>query len=93
MDPHNEQAFVSKEKADYWQQVDLYIGGAEHATGHLLYSRFWTKFLFDMGYINFDEPSKKLINQGMILGRSSFVYRDKYNSDIFVSKKYFIRLS
>jgi leucyl-tRNA synthetase len=75
MDPHNEQAFVSKEKADYWQQVDLYIGGAEHATGHLLYSRFWTKFLFDMGYINFDEPFKKLINQGMILGRSSFVYR------------------
>ncbi len=86
MDPYNEQAFVSKEKADYWQQVDLYIGGAEHATGHLLYSRFWTKFLFDMGYINFDEPFKKLINQGMILGRSSFVYRDKYNSDVFVSK-------
>jgi leucyl-tRNA synthetase/very-short-patch-repair endonuclease len=86
MDPHNEQTFVSKEKADYWQQVDLYIGGAEHATGHLLYSRFWTKFLFDMGYISFDEPFKKLINQGMILGRSSFVYRDKYNSDVFVSK-------
>lgn len=80
MDPHNEQAFVSKEKADYWQQVDLYIGGAEHATGHLLYSRFWTKFLFDMGYINFDEPFKKLINQGMILGRSSFVYRYKLGS-------------
>ena len=75
MDPKNEEAFVSKEKADYWGQVDLYIGGAEHATGHLLYSRFWTKFLCDMGYISFDEPFKKLINQGMILGRSSFVYR------------------
>jgi len=74
MDPHNETAFVSKEKADYWNQVDLYIGGSEHATGHLLYSRFWTKFLKDMGYINFDEPFKKMINQGMILGRSSFVY-------------------
>ena len=75
MDPHNEQAFVSKEKADYWNQVDLYIGGSEHATGHLLYARFWTKFLKDMGFINFDEPFKKMINQGMILGRSSFVYR------------------
>lgn len=75
MDPHNEEAFVSKEKADYWNQVDLYIGGSEHATGHLLYSRFWTKFLFDMGFINFNEPFKKMINQGMILGRSSFVYR------------------
>ncbi len=84
MDPKNEQAFVSKEKADYWGQVDLYIGGAEHATGHLLYSRFWTKFLFDMGYISFEEPFKKLINQGMILGRSSFVYRDK-ESGKFVS--------
>jgi leucyl-tRNA synthetase len=75
MDPHNEHAFVSKEKADYWQQVDLYIGGAEHATGHLLYSRFWTKFLYDRGYITFDEPFKKLINQGMILGRSSLALR------------------
>lgn len=84
MDPKNEEAFVSKEKADYWGQVDLYIGGAEHATGHLLYSRFWTKFLFDMGYISFEEPFKKLINQGMILGRSSFVYRDKENGK-FVS--------
>lgn len=73
MDPHNEEAFVSKEKADYWNQVDLYIGGSEHATGHLLYSRFWTKFLFDMGFISFTEPFKKMINQGMILGRSSFV--------------------
>lgn len=75
MDPNNEMAFVAKEKADYWNQVDLYIGGAEHATGHLLYSRFWTKFLYDMGFISFDEPFKKLINQGMILGRSSFIYR------------------
>jgi leucyl-tRNA synthetase len=77
MDPNNLEEFVSKEKAEYWNQVDLYIGGAEHATGHLLYSRFWTKFLHDMGYISFDEPFKKLINQGMILGRSSFVYKVK----------------
>lgn len=84
MDPNNEAAFVSKEKADYWGQVDLYIGGSEHATGHLLYSRFWTKFLADMGYINFVEPFKKMINQGMILGRSNFVYRDK-ESGKFVS--------
>lgn len=74
MDPHNETAFVSKEKADYWNQVDLYIGGSEHATGHLLYSRFWTKFLKDMGFINFDEPFKKMINQGMILGKSAIAY-------------------
>ena len=84
MDPENETEFVSKVKADYWNQVDLYIGGAEHATGHLLYSRFWTKFLKDKGFISFDEPFKKLINQGMILGRSSFVYRDK-DSGKFVS--------
>ncbi|MDX1349759.1 MAG: class I tRNA ligase family protein [Putridiphycobacter sp.] len=75
MDPKNEAEFVSKEKADYWNQVDLYIGGSEHATGHLLYARFWTKFLCDKGFISFDEPFKKMINQGMILGRSSFVYR------------------
>jgi leucyl-tRNA synthetase len=75
MDPHNEKEFVSKEKADYWNQVDLYIGGSEHATGHLLYSRFWCKFLYDRGYISFDEPFKKMINQGMILGRSSLIYR------------------
>jgi leucyl-tRNA synthetase len=74
MDPKNEQAFVSKEKADYWNQVDLYIGGSEHGTGHLLYARFWTKFLYDMGFISFDEPFKKMINQGMILGNSAFVY-------------------
>ena len=75
MDPKNEQEFVNREKADYWNQVDLYMGGAEHATGHLLYARFWTKFLYDRGFISFDEPFKKMINQGMILGRSSFVYR------------------
>ena len=85
MDAHNENEFVAKEKSDYWNQVDLYIGGSEHATGHLLYSRFWTKFLFDLGHISFDEPFKKLINQGMILGRSSILYRDKFNPDIYVS--------
>jgi len=85
MDPTNETAFVSKEKAAYWNQVDMYIGGSEHATGHLLYARFWTKFLYDRGFISFDEPFKKMINQGMILGRSSFVYRVK-DSNKFVSK-------
>ncbi len=76
MDAKNTGEFVSKEAANYWQNVDLYMGGAEHATGHLLYVRFWTKFLNDMGYIPVNEPAKKLINQGMIQGRSSFVYRD-----------------
>ncbi len=75
MDAHNEKEFVSKKAVDYWQNVDLYIGGAEHATGHLLYVRFWTKFLNDLGLIPADEPAKKLINQGMIQGVSSFVYR------------------
>jgi leucyl-tRNA synthetase len=75
MDAHNEKEFVSKKLADYWQQVDLYIGGSEHATGHLLYVRFWTKFLKDLGYINIEEPAKKLINQGMIQGMSAYVYR------------------
>ena len=84
MDPQNDTEFVSKSKADYWGQVDLYIGGAEHAVGHLLYSRFWTKFLYDRGFIAFDEPFKKMINQGMILGRSNFVYRIK-DSNTFVS--------
>jgi leucyl-tRNA synthetase len=74
LDPNNTAEFVSKEKVDYWGNVDLYIGGSEHATGHLLYARFWTKFLADRGFIPFDEPFKKMINQGMILGRSSFVY-------------------
>lgn len=75
MDPKNKQALVGKEANEYWQDVDLYIGGTEHATGHLIYSRFWNKFLFDMGYVVKDEPYKKLINQGMIQGRSNFVYR------------------
>jgi leucyl-tRNA synthetase len=76
MDPKNEREFVSKEKVDYWKNVDLYIGGSEHATGHLLYSRFWTKFLYDQGYVPFDEPFAKLINQGMILGKSAIAYLD-----------------
>ncbi len=76
MDAKNNNEFAAKNLIDYWQQVDLYIGGSEHATGHLLYVRFWTKFLKDLGYINIDEPAKKLINQGMIQGRSSFVYRE-----------------
>ncbi|GGE32281.1 leucine--tRNA ligase [Sphingobacterium cellulitidis] len=75
MDPQNESNFASKEAVDYWKAVDLYIGGSEHATGHLLYSRFWNKFLKDLGYHNEEEPFKKLINQGMIQGRSNFVYR------------------
>ena len=75
MDPHNEEALVSHEANDYWRQVDLYLGGSEHATGHLIYSRFWNKFLYDLGYVCEDEPFKKLINQGMIQGRSNFVYR------------------
>ncbi|MEG1935673.1 MAG: class I tRNA ligase family protein, partial [Rikenellaceae bacterium] len=93
MDNKNDKALVSKEANDYWQDVDLYVGGIEHATGHLIYSRFWNKFLFDLGYICKDEPFKKLVNQGMIQGRSNFVYRvvgtnkfvslglkDKYNT-------------
>ena len=75
MDPHNDSALVSKEADEYWRNVDLYIGGTEHATGHLIYSRFWNKFLFDLGYVCEDEPFRKLINQGMIQGRSNFVYR------------------
>ena len=75
MDPHNSEALVGREANGYWQDVDLYIGGTEHATGHLIYSRFWNKFLYDLGYICKNEPFKKLINQGMIQGRSNFVYR------------------
>ncbi len=75
MDPHNNEALVGREADEYWQDVDLYIGGTEHATGHLIYSRFWNKFLFDLGYVCKNEPFKKLINQGMIQGRSNFVYR------------------
>ena len=84
MDPHNDEALVSKEANDYWRNVDLYVGGSEHATGHLIYSRFWDKFLYDYGYICEDEPFRKLINQGMIQGRSNFVYRVK-DTNTFVS--------
>jgi leucyl-tRNA synthetase len=84
MDPKNEKELVSKEKEKYWGAVDLYIGGAEHATGHLLYSRFWTKFLFDIGAVSIEEPFQKMINQGMIQGRSNFVYRVK-GANQFVS--------
>lgn len=95
MDPKNDDEFCAKDLSDYWGQVDLYIGGSEHATGHLLYSRFWNMFLKDRGYINQDEPFQKLINQGMILGMSAFVYRVNFyglesegkiiNNPIFVS--------
>jgi leucyl-tRNA synthetase len=84
MDPHNDEALVSKEAVEYWENVDLYIGGTEHATGHLIYSRFWNKFLFDLGVSCVEEPFQKLINQGMIQGRSNFVYRIK-NTNTFVS--------
>lgn len=76
MDPHNDQAFCDKSVSSYWNQVDLYVGGTEHAVGHLLYSRMWTKALYDLGYIIFDEPFKRLLNQGMIQGSSRFVYRN-----------------
>ena len=84
MDPHNSEALVSTEADEYWRDVDLYIGGTEHATGHLIYSRFWNKFLFDLGYVCEKEPFRKLINQGMIQGRSNFVYRI-INTNTFVS--------
>ncbi|WP_149239881.1 leucine--tRNA ligase [Dyadobacter sp. 32] len=88
MDPNNDGAFASKEAIEYWKDVDLYIGGTEHATGHLLYSRFWNKFLKDRGFVPEEEPFKKLINQGMIQGRSNFVYRvksDDQSKPVFVS--------
>ena len=75
MDPRNNNEYFSENANAYWQNVDLYMGGAEHATGHLIYARFWNKFLFDLGYAVKDEPFQKLINQGMIQGRSNFVYR------------------
>ena len=75
MDPRNDEALVGREADEYWRSVDLYVGGTEHATGHLIYSRFWNKFLYDLGYVCEDEPFRKLVNQGMIQGRSSFVYR------------------
>ena len=84
MDPHNDQALVSHEADGYWRQVDLYVGGTEHATGHLIYSRFWNKFLYDYGYVCESEPFRKLVNQGMIQGRSNFVYRIK-DTNKFVS--------
>ena len=85
MDPHNDTEFCNKKISDYWQQVDLYVGGTEHAVGHLLYSRMWTKALFDLGLISFDEPFKKLLNQGMIQGSSRFVFRIN-GTNQFVSK-------
>ena len=85
MDAHNVGEFASKESLDYWKEVDLYIGGSEHATGHLLYARFWQKFLFDRGIVPTDEFAKKLINQGMILGTSAFVYREE-GTQVFLSK-------
>ncbi len=84
MDPHNEEQYFSPDAVNYWRSVDLYVGGAEHATGHLIYARFWNKFLYDLGLTPEDEPFKRLINQGMIQGRSNFVYRIK-NSNTFVS--------
>jgi len=84
MDPHNDKAFCSRSASDYWNQVDLYIGGTEHAVGHLLYSRMWTKVLYDLGYIGFNEPFKRLVNQGMIQGSSRFVYRIR-GTNSFVS--------
>ncbi len=84
MDPHNDRALVSREADEYWQDVDLYIGGTEHATGHLIYSRFWDKFLYDLGLVVKDEPFRRLVNQGMIQGRTSFVYRIK-DTNTFVS--------
>ena len=84
MDPHNDEALVSRKANEYWRQVDLYVGGTEHATGHLIYSRFWNKFLYDYGYVCEAEPFRKLVNQGMIQGRSNFVYRIK-DTNKFVS--------
>ena len=84
MDPHNDKALVGRDKNAYWRHVDLYVGGAEHATGHLIYSRFWNKFVYDLGLIVEDEPFRKLVNQGMIQGRSNFVYRIK-DTNTFVS--------
>ena len=81
MDPNNDEVFADPEALKYWENVDLYIGGSEHATGHLLYTRFWTKFMYDREYIPVDEPAKKLINQGMILGESAFINRIEYSID------------
>src|SRR5665647_248985 len=97
MDPHNNETFADRKATDYWNQVDVYIGGTEHAVGHLLYSRLWTKVLYDLGYISFEEPFKKLVNQGMIQGSSRFVYRvsitsksgnSNFDYPIYVSNKF-----
>jgi leucyl-tRNA synthetase len=85
MDSQNNQTFADKAKTDYWNQVDLYVGGTEHAVGHLLYSRFWTKALYDLGHLSFDEPFKRLVNQGMIQGVSAMIRRSKKNPNIFLS--------
>jgi leucyl-tRNA synthetase len=99
MDPHNQEAFAGRPAIDYWNQVDVYVGGTEHAVGHLLYSRMWTKFLYDLGLIGFDEPFKKLVNQGMIQGSSRFVYRVELiglsctsNAPVFISKSHYDHL-
>ncbi len=99
MDPHNDTEFAGRAATDYWQQVDLYVGGTEHAVGHLLYSRMWTKALYDLGHIGFDEPFKKLLNQGMIQGSSRFVFEVLVNNlvrsrkgRIFVSKSHYVHL-
>ena len=86
MDPRNNEAYFGKQAVEYWQNVDLYIGGAEHGTGHLIYSRFWNKFLYDLGLSVKQEPFHKLVNQGMIQGRSNFVYRSKEDNNLFISK-------
>lgn len=86
MDPSNKNAYFGREAAQYWQNVDLYVGGAEHGTGHLIYSRFWNKFLFDIGLSVKEEPFQKLVNQGMIQGRSNFVFRSKTDKDLYISK-------
>ena len=86
MDPNNDERYFGEEAVNYWQNVDLYVGGAEHGTGHLIYARFWNKFLFDIGMAVKEEPFQKLINQGMIQGRSNFVYRSKADNNLFISK-------
>ena len=86
MDPENGERYFSEQAVNYWQNVDLYVGGAEHGTGHLIYARFWNKFLFDLGMSVKEEPFQKLINQGMIQGRSNFVYRSKADNSLFISK-------
>jgi leucyl-tRNA synthetase/very-short-patch-repair endonuclease len=89
MDPHNKETFCGRKASDYWNQVDLYIGGTEHAVGHLLYSRLWTKVLYDLGHIGFDEPFKKLLNQGMITGISKVIWRRKYDAELENTKESF----